>query len=512
MEFPTFQGPSFLHTGAITDEFVEKFIRKGTNQTYLWLQLKIRVNGDNTTFQIIQQQINKRLKELKITKLDKITNDHLSKEDDPAIFGDELKFTTVPTKKIDLFKYQPSKILPETLSSLRKNSDDLNKKGILYFITKERNILVNTIHHGVSCNNCGMSPIAGPRYYCATCADYDLCETCETSGVHPNFHDRIKINIPIPLMKSPRFQWKPSIPIRALVRKFDAPPKLDVITSFNIAQRLHVSSIYVSEMYKYYEPTFNNEHPLGMTKSAFLELNSSLNCGQVFESALFRLYDQDNDGIVSFEEFITVEVCFRNETKSSTLRRAIKALDWRQRGYFVFNDIIEIYRGVFVYWAKTYPYREKESTDMRQMEHIWESSKPLGAELNGDFYNTLFLATTPYQNDVVFDRIKSNYLRLKIASDLRPNILSRIGLRVSEMVFGDSSPNLVFLKEAVRNLFYNMGWSLNQKVYLDKLTEAQYQTLLNPFGYKLLTLWCQLNIRIIHPDDHIAFLDNSATS
>lgn len=39
-------------------------------------------------------------------------------------------------------------------------------------------------HFGVICDGCEKTPIVGIRYKCTGCADYDLCESCEQSGVH----------------------------------------------------------------------------------------------------------------------------------------------------------------------------------------------------------------------------------------------------------------------------------------------------------------------------------------
>lgn len=40
------------------------------------------------------------------------------------------------------------------------------------------------VHHGSKCGACKRGPIAGKRYRCILCADYDLCEACFASGAH----------------------------------------------------------------------------------------------------------------------------------------------------------------------------------------------------------------------------------------------------------------------------------------------------------------------------------------
>lgn len=40
------------------------------------------------------------------------------------------------------------------------------------------------VHEGTSCQFCKMTPIVGPRYSCATCVGFDLCENCYALGGH----------------------------------------------------------------------------------------------------------------------------------------------------------------------------------------------------------------------------------------------------------------------------------------------------------------------------------------
>jgi len=56
---------------------------------------------------------------------------------------------------------------------------------------------VNTpvVHHGITCDGCRQSPIAGIRFKCRTCPDFDLCEACEAKNVHPADHPMIKFKV-----------------------------------------------------------------------------------------------------------------------------------------------------------------------------------------------------------------------------------------------------------------------------------------------------------------------------
>ena len=41
------------------------------------------------------------------------------------------------------------------------------------------------VHTNVTCDNCGMAPIVGPRFKCLVRDDFDLCPSCETESVQP---------------------------------------------------------------------------------------------------------------------------------------------------------------------------------------------------------------------------------------------------------------------------------------------------------------------------------------
>lgn len=47
------------------------------------------------------------------------------------------------------------------------------------------------VHHGVTCDHCQTAPIAGPRWKCTTCPNYDLCGNCfaQKTEIHASDHD-----------------------------------------------------------------------------------------------------------------------------------------------------------------------------------------------------------------------------------------------------------------------------------------------------------------------------------
>jgi hypothetical protein len=56
----------------------------------------------------------------------------------------------------------------------------------------------STVHEGVTCDGCN-GPVAGVRFKCSVCYNYDLCESCEAKGaaVHDRSHPLLKIATPI---------------------------------------------------------------------------------------------------------------------------------------------------------------------------------------------------------------------------------------------------------------------------------------------------------------------------
>ncbi|KXJ91204.1 hypothetical protein Micbo1qcDRAFT_162824, partial [Microdochium bolleyi] len=85
----------------------------------------------------------------------------------------------------------------------------------LLFRVSEDNARRNAyVHRGCQCNGCGMVPIRGIRYRCANCADFDLCEACESQSLHNKTHVFYKVKIPAPPFGPRQIQpvWYPGDP------------------------------------------------------------------------------------------------------------------------------------------------------------------------------------------------------------------------------------------------------------------------------------------------------------
>ena len=80
---------------------------------------------------------------------------------------------------------------------------DSSNLGILWFSLQSNGMkeeaakssnAAGEVHTGVVCDSCEKE-VAGFRYKCCVCADYDLCGDCEARGMHPG-HNMIRIATP----------------------------------------------------------------------------------------------------------------------------------------------------------------------------------------------------------------------------------------------------------------------------------------------------------------------------
>jgi len=55
-----------------------------------------------------------------------------------------------------------------------------------------RPVPLTAVHHGVTCDGCNTFPLRGIRHKCSSCPNYDLCDSCESKGIH-NHHSFTKI-------------------------------------------------------------------------------------------------------------------------------------------------------------------------------------------------------------------------------------------------------------------------------------------------------------------------------
>jgi len=172
---------------------------------------------------------------------------------------------------------------------------------LLYSIAEDQARKEGYIHRSIICNNCG-EQIQGFRYKCTNCVDYDLCETCEALGVHYITHVFLKIRISIPPLANPRTALLPIFyPGNDFISK-----SLDEKELHRLHLKTHFDIVELEAFYDQYNSlsTFEGEGG-GITHNTFelclgpLSLEKNL----IIER-LFRFFDQNHDGIISFEELV----------------------------------------------------------------------------------------------------------------------------------------------------------------------------------------------------------------
>lgn len=119
--------------------------------------------------------------------------------------------------------------------------------------TCKGNSTSSVVHLGYTCDGCGMAPITGIRYRCITCVDYNFCEACESSAVHP--HPFVKLTSSEPEDKCAMYAgtFSSNSPIAAewasgiLRKKYidHSKPRIEILGTTKLAKNLTPGSDYV---------------------------------------------------------------------------------------------------------------------------------------------------------------------------------------------------------------------------------------------------------------------------
>jgi len=92
----------------------------------------------------------------------------------------------------------------KTLNELKDNLEKKYQEEFNQKILEISNLMLqsqsnknkfNTIHNGIKCAKCFKNPIAGFRYKCSICSNYDLCEECEEKNCQTEEHPHPFIKI-----------------------------------------------------------------------------------------------------------------------------------------------------------------------------------------------------------------------------------------------------------------------------------------------------------------------------
>lgn len=223
----------------------------------------------------------------------------------------------------------------------------------LLFRVAEDNARRNAyVHRGCKCNGCGLVPIRGIRYRCANCADFDLCETCESQGLHTKTHIFYKIKVPAPRLGTRQLQpvWYPGDPencIRILPKYLMA--RLSKETGF---ERPELEALW--EQWTFMANTEWREDPdelgLAMDRKTFeryLVPSGGYRhiAPNLLHDRMFAFFDDNNDDLIGFSEFLR-GTSYRK--RRDRLRRIFDGYDVDGDGYVNRRDFLRLFRAYYV--------------------------------------------------------------------------------------------------------------------------------------------------------------------
>ncbi|KAG9234014.1 hypothetical protein BJ875DRAFT_543276 [Amylocarpus encephaloides] len=212
------------------------------------------------------------------------------------------------------------------------------------------------VHRGCACNSCGTVPIRGIRYRCSNCADYDLCEGCESQGLHIKTHIFYKIRVPGPSFGPKNIQpvWYAGDPdsVTRVLSK-ETTTKLSRETGF---ERPELDAYW--EQWTFMASTDWRDDPdkinLAMDRKTFerclvpfgeyRHTSPSL----IFDR-MFAFYDTNKDDLIGFPEFLH-GIGYRK--KKDKWARIFEGYDIDGDGYVERRDFLRIFRSYYVLYRQ----------------------------------------------------------------------------------------------------------------------------------------------------------------
>ncbi|KAK4158700.1 hypothetical protein QBC43DRAFT_328478 [Cladorrhinum sp. PSN259] len=227
-----------------------------------------------------------------------------------------------------------------------------NIVSLLFRVSEDNARRSAYVHRGCQCNGCGLVPIRGIRYRCANCADFDLCETCESQGLHTKTHIFYKIRIPAPRLGPRQLQpvWYPGDPestIRLLPKHLMA--RLSKETGF---ERPELEALW--EQWTFMANTEWREDPdelyVAMDRKTFERYlvpsgGHRQTTPNLLHDRMFAFYDDNNDDLIGFSEFLRGTSYRRRKDR---LRRIFNGYDVDGDGYVNRRDFLRLFRAYYV--------------------------------------------------------------------------------------------------------------------------------------------------------------------
>ncbi|CAK7269717.1 hypothetical protein SEPCBS57363_003742 [Sporothrix epigloea] len=241
------------------------------------------------------------------------------------------------------------------------SSDTVQRVGhnivnLLFRVSEDNARRSAYVHRGCACNACGIVPIRGIRYRCTNCADFDLCETCESQGLHIKTHIFYKVKVPAPPFGPRQMQpvWYTGDPdgfMRSLPKSLMA--RLCRETGF---ERQELEAFW--EQWTYMANTEWRDDPDGLCLA--MDRKTFERClvpsggyrhaaPNLIHDRMFAFYDTNNDGLISFYEFLH-GLSYRK--RKDKLRKIFEGYDMDRDGLVNRRDFLRFFRAYYVLYKQ----------------------------------------------------------------------------------------------------------------------------------------------------------------
>ncbi|KAK4942228.1 hypothetical protein LTR10_017985 [Elasticomyces elasticus] len=243
--------------------------------------------------------------------------------------------------------------------SYSNNQDDpegsQNMLDLLYHIARLQARRDGYIHRGVECNSCGVHPIQGIRYHCSNCFDFDLCESCEATHPHVKSHVFFKIRVPAPSrgnLKQVMPVWYPGDPN-------SCPVSLDQKVAHALLEQTGMDRTELESLYEQFKCLAGHGWPGDPSKigvaidrkgfDAYFNPSTAnkASAANLIYDRIFAYYDQDQDGLISFKEYILGLSGLQDKSRYARLRRIFEGYDLDADGYVDRRDFLRMFRAYY---------------------------------------------------------------------------------------------------------------------------------------------------------------------
>lgn len=227
--------------------------------------------------------------------------------------------------------------------------------GLIYHIAEEQARKEGYVHRGVTCNGCSTLPIRGVRYRCTNCADYDLCELCESQQVHDRTHLFYKVRIPAPFLGNPRQPqpvWYPGKP-----RSNNVPLNKD--DNSLLSQRTGLQMPVLEALWEQFKCLAAVDYPEDPTRYYLAIDRPTFDKCFVPKSTtrppppnliydrMFCFYDTNDDGLIGFQEFVFGISSIGHKKPEERLRQIFNGYDVDNDKYVSRIDFQRLFKALF---------------------------------------------------------------------------------------------------------------------------------------------------------------------